>query len=689
MNLNRSNYLVTLGWQLIIVFASVTFANSSLGGDEIETIVVQGDASVNRGSSTHLSVSGIDQDEVAFVRSEHPNGILSRVPGIWVTRNSGQEHLIGIRSGVLTGPGACGAVLLLENGIPVRPQGFCNVNGLFEINIEQANRIEVVRGPASSSYGGNALHGMINVITMGPRETDSVDLSIGPDDWWQAQWDATTKERTGSVYLHVGSNNGFRKDTGYSQQKISLYLRSRKFNDWIVQQTLSGSNLNQETGGYVRGYRAYEVDDLRFSNPNPEAYRDAGSLRYAQHWYRDGTHVIPYIRHSSMTFLQHFLPGQPLEKNSQTSGGLITRWPMRNDQISWSIGQMTELMVGELSQYQDSPTAGSAFLMATRPQGVHYDYSIRSASIAVFHDVEWAQSESLDLVHGGRIEYLRYEYENHARDGNTRDDGTVCGFGGCLYTRPSDRTDSFINIALNGGMRYELTDSVGLFFSTGMGFRPPQATELYRLQSGQQVADLDSESLWSLEAGLTKSKGVNVAELKIYSQRKRDAILRDSEGLNINRGRTQSHGVEVQLERSFGAHHEVGLTLTVADHKYDFTHQVARGEQITSGNEVDSAPRLMYNARWKLSWTPEIQTAVEFVHVGSHYINASNTAKYGGHNVVNLRTLIGIDWRRQLQFNIMNVLDERYADRADFAFGSYRYFPARPRQVFVSLNHEF
>ena len=35
---------------------------------------------------------------------------------------------------------------------------------------------------------------------------------------------------------------------------------------------------------------------------------------------------------------------------------------------------------------------------------------------------------------------------------------------------------------------------------------------------------------------------------------------------------------------------------------------------------------------------------------------------------------------------VLNLLDERYADRADFAFGNYRYFPAMPRQAYVGVE---
>ena len=65
-------------------------------------------------------------------------------------------------------------------------------------------------------------------------------------------------------------------------------------------------------------------------NPNPEAYREAYALRASLGLERDlpGGAVLgvtPYARRSEMEFLQHFLPGQPLEENGQDSLGVIAR----------------------------------------------------------------------------------------------------------------------------------------------------------------------------------------------------------------------------------------------------------------------------------------------------------------------------------------------------------------------------
>ena len=39
---------------------------------------------------------------------------------------------------VMTGSGACGEFSYLQDGIPIRPWRFCNINNLFELNTEQA-----------------------------------------------------------------------------------------------------------------------------------------------------------------------------------------------------------------------------------------------------------------------------------------------------------------------------------------------------------------------------------------------------------------------------------------------------------------------------------------------------------------------------------------------------------------------
>ena len=386
---------------------------------ELEEVIVRAEASVVPSQGALGSLAVVESADIELVRANHPNELLVRVPGVWISRGSGQEHLTAIRSGVLTGAGACGEFLLLENGIPIRPAGFCNVNNLFEMNTEQAAAVEVVRGPASALFGGNALHGVINVVSATPGEGwrasgSRASLEAGPYEYVQAR--VAAGGETWRLQAASTSSGGYRDATGYGQHKITA-SESGTVGDWQAVTTATATLLNQETGGFVRGYQAYDGAD-RSSNPNPEAYRDAWSGRVSTALRRDLSPqytltITPYLRRSSMTFLQHWLPGQPFEQNAQTSGGALLRLGF-DGAWRWTAGAVVEAFAARLLERQDTPTRGSAFLVATRPAGIHYDYRVDGLTLAAFYDLGVDLNPALELVASARVERNAYKLRQSA-----------------------------------------------------------------------------------------------------------------------------------------------------------------------------------------------------------------------------------------------------------------------------------
>ena len=664
----------------LFIVANLYAEDSSLA---MEEIVVSAASSIHQRLGQAGSASIISGEEIEAIGATHINEALARVPGVWVSRGSGQEHLSAIRSAVYTGSGACGEFSYLEDGIPIRPAGFCNVNNLFELNTEQAAAIEVWRGPASAVLGGNALHGAINIVTPIPSGL-TVSVEGGSYDYYRAHLKGGAESGDHKFgFSFVGtSSDGYRDDTGYGQQKMH-FSHSTKKNNWSVSNRLTITNLNQETGAYVKGEGAYEDSVLRRSNPNPEAYRDAWSMRANSEISKDRWSIKPYVRRSSMTFLQHFLPGQPLEKNDQGSGGVIAKYDLLGDRYSGDIGIHLEAMNGSLTEYQSGPTvSGSAFLVATRPAGMHYDYDVTSFMTALFYDLRFEIDAKTRVIHSLRQEFLDYDYDNKHIVGNTKDDGTACGFGGCLYSRPASRKDDFSNTGLRLGIERDLDQGM-LYAVASNGFRPPQVTELYRLRGGQTIADLDSERLRALEIGY-KGDFVNAA---VYSEKTDHFILRDSEAYNVSDGKTRSKGVELEGFKTFGKH-TVSASLGYADHEYDFDRDADGRETIEKGNQIDTAPKWLGSVRWSAEFSDSLGHELELVLVGKHYINAANTAEYGGHEVLNWRGHWRINDETKVYARIINVLDEEYADRADYAFGGYRYFPAMPRQIYIGFNRD-
>ncbi len=670
---------------LMAPFGLIQAAETSL-----EEVFVSGTRYQQDKFSLPGSYSLVDQKALEISHHQHIQEVLARLPGVDFHRNNGQEYLPALRSPVLTGAGACGSFLMAEDGIPLRPAGFCNVNELFEAHSEAATQIEVIRGPANAFYGSNALHGVVNVIA--PAAFDQaprLGLELGPDDYQRVQVSAGNENFAGAF---TGSHDGgYRDQSGVDQQKVSLRYR-RQLDDLVLESGLTSTNLNQETAGFIEGYEAYKDKDLAKSNSNPEAYRDAKATRL---WVRlqDSTTdpawlITPYARYSEMAFLQHFLPGTPLEENGQTSAGLQSAAFFYGDNYRVVTGLDMEWTDGWLKQSQASVTPGSAFLQETIPIGQHYDYSVIAKQIAPFVQGDLSLSSSLSLSAGLRYESMHYDYDNHMLAGRTRDDGSVCGFGGCRYSRPESGQDSFNNWSPNIGVLYSYSDKQQLFANIAQGYRAPQAVELYRLQRKQTVADLDSEKLSSVEFGY-RGRGDNLtSEVVVYFMEKDNVIYRDSSFFNVSDGKTEHYGIEADIQYRLSDTWDLRTVATAARHKYTDAGTLTTVD--IKGNNVDTAPKLFGSVF--LGWEPNAQSRIEleWLHMGKYYTDPENEHSYAGHDLVNLRGQTTLSRHVRLSAKVLNLFDTDYADRADYTgFSGDRYLPGARRGLFVAAEYQW
>jgi outer membrane receptor protein involved in Fe transport len=211
-------------------------------------------------------------------------------------------------------------------------------------------------------------------------------------------------------------------------------------------------------------------------------------------------------------------------------------------------------------------------------------------------------------------------------------------------------------------------------------------TELYRLQSGQLVSDLESEAIDSLETGIRTADENWQLDASAFLMRKKDSVYRDADGFNVTGGRSRHRGVELSWDWQFHDYWRLSTEGTYALHQYDFDVVAARGETFVSGNDVDSAPRWFGNAELGFDAGGRVAAALQWVATGRYYLDAENQHTYPGHGILNLR--VGIDLSDALSMNVRlnNVTNRLIADRADFAFGNYRYFPGRGRELYLQFR---
>ena len=630
--------------------------------------------------------------------SNYPADLLNQAPGINIHRGNGQEHLTAIRSPVLVGGAGAGSFLYLEDGISMRAPGFANVNALMDAMPGHAQSIEIVRGPGSALYGSNAVHGLINFIS-GPITENGTRLNSSAGSYGryaltgQSSYVDDASAARFSISL-TGDEEGYRADSGFEQQKMRIETQWRTgTTDYHF--SLAGMNLNQETAGYVKtedcpsGQEAYEDETCAKSNPFPEAYRDAQAFRSFLRMERslsDGATltVTPYLRSNDMEFLMHFLPGQAVEENEHTSIGAQISYARNSDRVSYVVGLDSELTNGELTEVQ-TQTATPFFQTFNYLVGTHYDYEVDATTFAPYVHAVWHLSEKTDLTTGVRAEYTEYDYDNRTDD----------GLQGKLF-RPADRSDDFSDVSPKLALVHRLSEARRIFASLTRATRAPQTTDLYRLRDADKTgplepdpADVDSETLDSFEIGYRSSSSGLSYEISLFTMRKENYHFRDGSDYYETDGETSHEGVELELDWQINDALSLHSGVSWAKHEYAFNRDVTGGnalETITDGNYIDSAPKTLGNSTLRWQATPRLSAAAQWEHVGSYYMDASNTQKYDGHDLINLALNLNVREGVSLEGRVLNLFDEDYAKRADVWFGDKRYFPGEPRRFMFAVK---
>ncbi|MEM7766672.1 MAG: TonB-dependent receptor [Pseudomonadota bacterium] len=653
-----------------------------------DPVVVYGD----RAEGEPGSYSVIDAETVITLAADHPAELLNTLPGVNIQMNSGQEHLIAIRSPVLTGGAGQGSFLILENGVPTRSPAFGNVNSLIEPHHEVATAVEVVRGPGSAKFGSNAVHGLINVFLPEPGGREGgADLRLSASTLQRYKGEGTIDlGRSTTVGVSLQKDVGWRDFTGLDQQKLSLVSESR-LGGWDATAWLSLQNMHQETAGFIQGFKAYRDRDIARSNPNPEAGRDARSARAAIRFERAaaaGTlSLTPFARTQNMSFRQHFLPYRGFEENGHTGGGVQARWEdiALSEAVSVTLGADADIATGFLKETQDDPFG--FFPGDTRfPVGTHYDYDVETQAYALWGEVDWQVTGRLFVLAGLRAENHDYDYTTNI----------PAGING-RFNVAEDRSDSFALLTPKLGAVFAVSETVDVYANYARGERAPQASDLYRLQSQQIAGEVEAETLDSGELGIRGLIGELAFDAAVYRMEKKNFFFRDADGLNVPDGRTDHMGLELALNGLLwqstlvmGRELRLSGSLAWSDQTYDFSRPVGNAsEAIKQGEPIDTAPEWLADAALTYAHDDRTDVSLRFEYIGEYVSNPSGSRQYPGHTLTHLRLEHAITETLDGFLLVRNLFDLEYADRADFAFGNDRYFPGEPLNATFGIRKRF
>ena len=507
-------------------------------------------------AETPISISVVNSDEIALVRPGHPSEILGRVPGVSVQQTNGEGSIVGIRQPIGTAP----VYLYLEDGVPVRASGFFNHNAMYEVNLPQAGGIEVIRGPGTALQGSDAIGGVVNILTRAPSEGPEVRtmLEAGDYTWLRGLVSAsdTWGDFGGRADLNVTHSDGWRDQSGYDRQTITLRGDRALAGDGQLKAIVSATNIDQDTGALsYLSEDDYRSDPTR--NYTPFAYRKVKSARASWDWEQaagDGVlTVTPYLRWSEMDLLPTFtLAFDPVVyTTSYYSLGTLVKY--RQDFAPWSTRLITgvDLDYSPGSREEDRiwATRNGPVYESYTNQGRIYDYDVAFSQVSPYVQVETSPVERLRLTAGLRFDVLGFDYENNLADGAFQtSNGPVPPNPVRTFYRPADQNVDYERLSPSIGATWAFTPSFNGFLSYKQSFRVPQEGQLFRPGANLDSTNLKPVKADSYEIGLRGTPTANLSwELSAYTMTKRDDILTYNDGsgpTQTNNGETTHEGLE-------------------------------------------------------------------------------------------------------------------------------------------------
>ena len=197
-----------LGIMALLVNIAVAFAEEREKEIKLEEIVVTATRTEKEITEVPASVSVVTKKDIEKRNILTVEGALNTVPGFFTRREEGIVGLVPVFS--LRGiPGQNRTLVLMDGMTLNEPRtGAAYLDGIPPENVE---RIEVVRGPFSSLYGGYAMGGVVNIITKMPEKREFTIKSGYGSSWDRGEgWDDMSK-----FYLSCGDK---------LKDKLSLFL---------------------------------------------------------------------------------------------------------------------------------------------------------------------------------------------------------------------------------------------------------------------------------------------------------------------------------------------------------------------------------------------------------------------------------------------------------------------------------
>ena len=575
---------------------------------KLSDVVISANRQVQARNDSSAANTVFTRADIDRLQPTSVTDLLSRVPGVQVAPTGGRGSLPGI---FIRGTKSAQSLVLVDG------QRIANTtsgdSGLQYLNVDQIERVEVLRGSRSVIYGSDAIGGVIQVFTrrnaeqglqprlklgFGSNQTWERSLGLsGGDEHTRFNLGASLDETAGINASHASFPSDGDHDA-YRNQSISLNL-SHSFSDELE----AGFNLldNRGKSEYDNSYGRYDgATGQSFGQKPYTDYTVSSASGYVDAKLNDHWQSRLELGHSENRDTKH-----------DTLSNDYSAFNTYRDSVNWqndlTLDEQNSLIVGG-DWYEDRFHGSTTFTENSRWN--------RAAFVQHRFKSQWFSTEL-----GVR------------RDQNQQ-------FGG--------------QNSWSGTLTVPVNPDNDLLLSYSEGFRAPTFNDLYYPDTQYSNPNLQPETSKSYElqwrSQLTDSARL---EASLYRTDLSDAIILDA-GKPQNVASARINGFEAALKQElFGWQGNLGLSL-IDPRDRDSGHTLARRARRTVNLDLDRQfDQLGLGASWQA--------------ISSSYDDEANRNRLGGYALLGLRGSWALNREVSLSLKVDNVLDKSYA-RAKYSY---------------------
>lgn len=616
----------------------------------------------------------VDEDTLAGAQGLSLKQSLQRIPGVFAQNrfNFAQGLRLSIRGFGARGNFGVRGVRVLLDGVPLTlPDGQTELDAL---DLGLVDRVEVIRGPASTLYG-NGAGGVLSVHTQpAPSKPHAVaDISAGELGFKRLRLEGggAWNSIRGLAAINATRQNGFR-DNSRVESEIYTGKLAAPFTAGTLHMDFQATQIDSQDPGALNA--AQVAADRSQAAPNNLAFNGGESISQQRlSWLWQGTHedqrdysLSAYAGHRDFNNRLPFTNGGQVDFG-RIFGGVDARYTRR----VLLLGLAQQLTVGFNLEAQRDDRSRFDNLNGIRGART-LEQDEKATSWGVFGLNEIALSRYWSASFG-----VRYDHVRLSVDDKFLSDGDDSG------------ARNFDDFSFSGGLSYAFARDQQVYVRIATSFQTPTNGELANPNGGGFNPALDSSTAVNYELGVKGERESLRYEAVIFTINLEDELVQyelpgqSGRSFYRNAGKSRRNGVELSADWQPFRYWRLSTAYTYAD--YEFRDYSSNGTRF-DGNDIPGIPRQQFFGELafeRSGYYARLNTNV----IDRQYADDANATRVSAYGLLNAR--VGLKslqdgWQVEPYIGVDNILDKNYNDNVRInAFGG-RYFEPAPGRYFYA-----